>query len=358
MLRVCALVVALAVGSDGFVTGPGSLSLSPAAGNHLCCASPSLRSARGGISMMAGGDPESKVQNPADVLITKTEKKERPRAAKRAAQKAKEKGISGDLRNKLLEEQSNPFRKFRQFFYLAAAGSASIGGFIAASRVVAALTGVPGVQPLEETVPNVAIDFGVVAAGVGLWIWEDKRGQANMEVLKENSGIKNKLSSLEVEMADGTVSTLQQLQGAYRPVLLAGTASEVTRSINLASRVGNELKKNDMLLVPFFTDLDDDSGGWQAMKDSSADGMWDSFLARPQGAEAWKDWLLAEKAQVQQKNQEKSTNIDTKAFDKLLRVFVVRRDGKVGSRTVGPPAWPKLCATVAAQPDKDKYGTP
>eukprot|EP00283_Hemiselmis_rufescens_P008056 CAMPEP_0173421642 /NCGR_PEP_ID=MMETSP1357-20121228/2680_1 /TAXON_ID=77926 /ORGANISM="Hemiselmis rufescens, Strain PCC563" /LENGTH=308 /DNA_ID=CAMNT_0014384583 /DNA_START=241 /DNA_END=1167 /DNA_ORIENTATION=- len=308
--------------------------------------------------MMAGGDPESKVQNPADVLITKTEKKERPRAAKRAAQKAKEKGISGDLRNKLLEEQSNPFRKFRQFFYLAAAGSASIGGFIAASRVVAALTGVPGVQPLEETVPNVAIDFGVVAAGVGLWIWEDKRGQANMEVLKENSGIKNKLSSLEVEMADGTVSTLQQLQGAYRPVLLAGTASEVTRSINLASRVGNELKKNDMLLVPFFTDLDDDSGGWQAMKDSSADGMWDSFLARPQGAEAWKDWLLAEKAQVQQKNQEKSTNIDTKAFDKLLRVFVVRRDGKVGSRTVGPPAWPKLCATVAAQPDKDKYGTP
>ena len=35
--------------------------------------------------------------------------------------------VSSELRFKLLEEQASPFRRFRQFFYAAAAGSASIG---------------------------------------------------------------------------------------------------------------------------------------------------------------------------------------------------------------------------------------
>ena len=90
---------------------------------------------------------EVKDEKPADVLLRKVEgdegdlKTRRPRAAARAEKSAKESGISGELRYKLLEEQSNPFRKFRQTIYLACAGSASIGAFIAASRVVASLTG-------------------------------------------------------------------------------------------------------------------------------------------------------------------------------------------------------------------------
>lgn len=90
---------------------------------------------------------EVKDEKPADVLLRKVEgdegdlKTRRPRAAARAEKRAKESGISGELRYKLLEEQSNPFRKFRQTIYLACAGSASIGAFIAASRVVASLTG-------------------------------------------------------------------------------------------------------------------------------------------------------------------------------------------------------------------------
>jgi hypothetical protein len=44
--------------------------------------------------------------------------------------------------------------------------------------------------------------------------------------------------------------------------------------------------------------------------------------------------------------------------DKLLRVFIIRMDGKVGSRTVGPPAWPKLVKSVESLPERDQYGTP
>lgn len=307
---------------------------------------------------------EVKDEKPADVLLRKVEgdegdlKTRRPRAAARAEKRAKESGISGELRYKLLEEQSNPFRKFRQTIYLACAGSASIGAFIAASRVVASLTGVDGVQPLSETVPNVAIDLGVVAAGVGLWFWEDGRGKASLEALAEKKGTKNLLATLDVELFDGATSNMRGLEGKYRPVLLAGTAAEVTRSINLAGRVAADLKRNDMLLVPFFTDLEDDSAGWQAMKDSSTNGMWDSFLARPINREGWTEWLLAEKSQVAEKQKENKYNIDTKAFDKLLRVFIIRMDGKVGSRTVGPPAWPKLVKSVESLPERDQYGTP
>jgi len=175
-------------------------------------------------------------------------------------------------------------------------------------------SGVDGVQPLSETVPNVAIDLGVVAAGVGLWFWEDGRGKASLEALAEKKGTKNLLANLDVELFDGATSNMRGLEGKYRPVLLAGTAAEVTRSINLAGRVAADLKRNDMLLVPFFTDLEDDSAGWQAMKDSSTNGMWDSFLARPINREGWTEWLLAEKSQVAEKQKENKYNIDTKAF--------------------------------------------
>jgi len=60
------------------------------------------------------------------------------RAAKKKAA-ARTGQVSNELRFKLLEEQASPFRRFRQFFYLAAAGSASIGTFIAGTRVIAGL---------------------------------------------------------------------------------------------------------------------------------------------------------------------------------------------------------------------------
>lgn len=79
--------------------------------------------------------------------------------------------------------QSAPFRRFRQFFYFAAGGSASLGTLIAGARVVAGLNGVPGTQPLSETVPNTAINAGVVAVSLGLYLWEEGRGQATMKTM-------------------------------------------------------------------------------------------------------------------------------------------------------------------------------
>ena len=49
---------------------------------------------------------------------------------------------------------------------------------------------------------------------------------------------------------------------------------------------------------------------------------------------------------------------DTQRICRLLRVYVLRKDGKVGARTVGPPAWPKLVQQIRMLPPQDEYGTP
>jgi len=62
---------------------------------------------------------------------------------------------------RLREETEAPFRKARMFVFGASAASAGVGSLVAASRVVAAAVGVRGVQPLDETLPNVRFGVGV-----------------------------------------------------------------------------------------------------------------------------------------------------------------------------------------------------
>ena len=271
---------------------------------------------------------------------------------------SKPSGIGSDLRFRLLEEQAQPFRRLRQFLYIAAGGSAGIGSFVSVSRVVAALTGVQGVQPLSETVPNTAINLGVIAASEGLWIWEEKRGKGLLDKITERSGVRQQLAALPVELFDGEKSDLRGLRDRYRVIILAGTASEVTRAINLAGRQGDELARLDVLVVPYFTDLADDSDGWRAMREGSQSGTWDRWLARPRDLSVFAAWLAAERAQAAEAAGGPDPAAATAATDRLLRVFVIRRDGKVGARTVGPPAWPKLVAQIRALPVQDEYGTP
>lgn len=61
---------------------------------------------------------------------------------------------------RLREETEAPFRKARMFVFGASAASAGVGGLVAASRVIAAAVGVRGVQPLDETLPNVCVYGG------------------------------------------------------------------------------------------------------------------------------------------------------------------------------------------------------
>jgi hypothetical protein len=52
----------------------------------------------------------------------------------------------------------------------------------------------------------------VVVASVALWVWEDRRGQEFIGKLNEKSGIKQQLSTLDIELNDGTQLKLKDLR--------------------------------------------------------------------------------------------------------------------------------------------------
>lgn len=69
------------------------------------------------------------------------------------------------MRTRLREEIEAPFRKARMFVYAGSAASAGVGAFISTLRVIAALSGVSGVQPLNETVRQKKISMPLYKPG-------------------------------------------------------------------------------------------------------------------------------------------------------------------------------------------------
>ena len=74
------------------------------------------------------------------------------------------KPISPNLKAKLLQEAESPWRTVRKFIYGAFALSATVGGLTALTQLAAAVSKQPDALPLEQTIQNVVVDFGVVAA--------------------------------------------------------------------------------------------------------------------------------------------------------------------------------------------------
>jgi hypothetical protein len=69
---------------------------------------------------------------------------------------------------RLKAEIAAPYRGLRQFIYIAFGASGFIGAFIFLFRLLAG-------RDLETTLPNFALQLGIVVLMVFLWRWEYKR---------------------------------------------------------------------------------------------------------------------------------------------------------------------------------------
>jgi Low psii accumulation1 / Rep27 len=90
--------------------------------------------------------------------------------------KAAKKTIDPELYRRLKSEAQSPYRVLRRFLYLAFAGSGFIGGVVFLAKLAAG-------RELETTIPNLALQVGVVALMVTLYRWEGKnidKEQQNM----------------------------------------------------------------------------------------------------------------------------------------------------------------------------------
>ena len=75
--------------------------------------------------------------------------------------------LDPDQYARLRAEAANPYRGLRRTFYLAFAASGAIGAFVFLAKALAG-------RDLPQTLPNLALQLGVVALMVALWRWEQR----------------------------------------------------------------------------------------------------------------------------------------------------------------------------------------
>jgi hypothetical protein len=80
---------------------------------------------------------------------------------------------------RLKAEITAPYRGIRKFIYVACGASGFIGAFIFFFKVLAR-------RDLEHTLPNLALQVGIVALMIFLWRWEQKRQQQTNQDQSKN----------------------------------------------------------------------------------------------------------------------------------------------------------------------------
>ena len=77
------------------------------------------------------------------------------------------KGMSQERYDRLVAESQAPYKGLRKFIYAAFGASGAVGGFIFFTKILAG-------REVAETLPNLALQIGVVALMVFLFRWEDR----------------------------------------------------------------------------------------------------------------------------------------------------------------------------------------
>ncbi|MDJ0724135.1 MAG: DUF3493 domain-containing protein [Prochloraceae cyanobacterium] len=76
--------------------------------------------------------------------------------------------LSKEKYARLKAEAEAPYKGLRKFFYIAFGASGFVGGMVFLAQLAA------GSAPVSETLPNLALQIGVVALMVFLFRWEQK----------------------------------------------------------------------------------------------------------------------------------------------------------------------------------------
>ncbi len=116
----------------------------------------------------------SKDKKSSKNISPKSNRKSNQNASKRASQKGRDiprkappKGMSQERYDRLVAESKAPYKGLRKFIYASCGASGAVGGFIFFTKILAG-------REVAETLPNLALQIGVVALMVFLFRWEDR----------------------------------------------------------------------------------------------------------------------------------------------------------------------------------------
>lgn len=247
------------------------------------------------------------------------------------------------MRARLREETEAPFRKVRQFVFIGSAMSAAVGSFISSLRIVAAISGIRGVQPLSETSSNLAINLGVIGVCAYLWKRDQDAGVRRLERMTRGA----RIAKLKVtDFNTGKVTQLSEYRFQYRIVVIAGPLESVASSLKEARAWHERLTELNVKIVPLVVHSSTSTTTAYAPQYELERGSW---VADPFDYNSWVNWLRIEK--------ELSSNSAVLGAEDIS-VFIIRLDGKLGARSIGAPFWNRLVDEVSMLPKSDRFGKP
>ncbi|EPS72221.1 hypothetical protein M569_02529 [Genlisea aurea] len=151
---------------------------------------------------------------------------------------------------KIRSEVLSPFRSVRMFFYIAFMASGSVGGLIAITQLIAALTAPSRVAEIPEILKGLGIDLGAVSIFAFLYHRENSARNAQVARLSREES----LSNLKVRVNEKRIVPLSTFRGIARLVILAGPASFIEESFKLSEPFSEGLVERGVLVVPFSAD--------------------------------------------------------------------------------------------------------
>ncbi|CAL5031137.1 unnamed protein product [Urochloa decumbens] len=239
---------------------------------------------------------------------------------------------------RIRSEVLSPYRSVRMFFYLAFMASGALGGLIALTRLLPALSDPARSAGAGETLRGLGIDAAAVALFAFLYARESKAKDAQVARLAREE----RLSRLKLRVGSGDGGrpfALGELRGTARLVIVAGPGDFVAESFRRSQPLLRELAERAVLAVPFVTD---GNAPELRLDGDEEDGADDDGLARrskrlwqltPVYTTEWAQWL---------DDQKKLAGVppDSPVYLSL------RMDGRVRGSGVGYPPWQAFVAQL------------
>jgi hypothetical protein len=246
------------------------------------------------------------------------------------------------------EEIESPFRKPRQVIAGFSAFSASVAGFISGTRALSCTMGAACLQPMDELVGNLAVNFGIIClSAFSLYLDSVSQRSKLNRIVRGGELAVLQLSSVGAGQTRNLA--MRDLRGERRVVIVAGGRTVYERVVSSASAHTAELAAGSVMVVPILLregalgasdKLVDPSGcvsGVIASEVFATMTAADCFLCA-RGPEAWNLWLTAEVATAIKQGFDVQNNGIT---------LTIKKSGKIGKRATGVPSWPELVETLA-----------
>ncbi|XP_062079314.1 protein LOW PSII ACCUMULATION 1, chloroplastic [Humulus lupulus] len=234
---------------------------------------------------------------------------------------------------RIRSEVLTPFRSVRMFFYVAFIASAGLGGLIATTQLIGALTNPSRAAEVTEISKGLAIDVGAVLIFAFLYSRENNAKNAQLARLSREES----LSNLKLRVDDKRVIPLSSLRGIARLVICAGPESYISESFRLSQPFTEGLLERGVLVVPFSTDGNVPKFEYEESDEKTSETTSPNrkklWQLRTYDVSAWSEWL---------NEQKKMANVspDSPVYLSL------RLDGRVRGSGVGYPPWNAFVAQL------------